>query len=202
MSVWIGIDPHKGSHTAVVVDTDEVVVDKIRVKAAATQLAKLQSWASGYDVGGWAIESARGMGYLLAQQLVAAGEPTSEWDHVSGGGEYMRAGALLRSLMLVIVMMLFVAACSSDVGEVIDAAEFIEATSDVLEANGFDGASTLDMDCDDTGGGKNVTCTVVTASGQNIQSKGEDVGADNATLAVTVDGVILYDGLLKDAPGS
>ena len=74
MSVMIGIDPHKGSHTAVVVDTDEVGIDKIRVKAAATQLAKLQSWASGYDVGGWAIESARGMGYLLAQQLVAAGE--------------------------------------------------------------------------------------------------------------------------------
>jgi len=74
MSVMIGIDPHKGSHTAVVVDTDEVVIDKIRVKAAATQLAKLQSWASAYDVGGWAIESARGMGYLLAQQLVAAGE--------------------------------------------------------------------------------------------------------------------------------
>ena len=74
MSVMIGIDPHMGSHTAVVVDTDEVVIDKIRVKAAATQLAKLQSWASGYNVRCWAIESARGMGYLLAQQLVAAGE--------------------------------------------------------------------------------------------------------------------------------
>jgi hypothetical protein len=104
--------------------------------------------------------------------------------------------------MLVVVMMLFVAACSSDVEDVLDAVEFIEATSDVLEANGIDGASTLDMDCDDTVGGKNVTCTGVTASGQNIQSKGEDVGADNATLVVTVDGVILYDGLLKDAPGS
>jgi hypothetical protein len=104
--------------------------------------------------------------------------------------------------MVVIVMMLFVAACSSDVGEVMDAVEFIGATGDVLEANGFEGASTLDMDCDDTGGGKNVTCTGVTASGENIQSKGEDVGADNATLVVTVDGVILYDGLLKDAPGS
>ena len=114
----------------------------------------------------------------------------------------MRAGALLRSLILVIVMMLFAAACSSDVAEVLDAVEYIEATSDVLEANGFDGASTLDMDCTDTGGGKNVTCTGETASGESIQSKGEDVGADNATLVVTVDGVILYDGLLKDAPGS
>jgi hypothetical protein len=114
----------------------------------------------------------------------------------------MRAGALLRSLILVIVMMLFVAACSSDVDEVIDAAEFIGATSDVLEANGFDGASTLDMDCDDTGGGKNVTCTGVTASGQSIESKGEDVGADNATLVVTVDGQVIYEGLHTGVPGS
>lgn len=114
----------------------------------------------------------------------------------------MKTGALLRSLMLVIAMMLLVAACSSDVAEVLDAVEYIEATSDVLEANGFDGDSTRDMDCSDTGGGKNVTCTGVTASGENIQSKGEDVGADSATLVVTVDGVILYDGLLKDAPGS
>jgi hypothetical protein len=139
----------------------------------------------------------------LNRRVASKSQPTSEWDHVSREGEYMRAGALLRSLMLVIVMMmLFVAACSSDVGEVIDALEYIEATSDVLEANGFDGASILDMDCDDTGGGKNVTCTGVTASGDSIESKGENVGADNATLVVTVDGVILYDGLLKDAPGS
>ena len=114
----------------------------------------------------------------------------------------MRAGALLRSLILVIVMMLFAVACSSDVAEVLDAVEYIEATSDVLEANGFDGDSTLDMDCNDTGGGNNVTCTGVTASGESIESKGEDVGADSATLVVTVDGVTLYDGLLKDAPGS
>ena len=114
----------------------------------------------------------------------------------------MSAGFLLRSLILVIVMMLFAAACSSDVDEVLDAVEYIEATSDVLEANGFDGSSTLDMDCNDTGGGKNVTCTGVTASGESIESKGEDVGSDNATLVVTVDGEVLYDGLLKDAPGS
>jgi transposase len=74
MSVMIGIDPHKGSHTAVVVDSDEVVIDKIRVRAAAGQLTRLQDWASGYNVRCWAIESARGLGYLLAQQLVAAGE--------------------------------------------------------------------------------------------------------------------------------
>lgn len=34
MSVMIGIDPHKGSHTAVVVDNSEVVIDEIRVRAS------------------------------------------------------------------------------------------------------------------------------------------------------------------------
>ncbi len=60
MSVMIGIDPHKGSHTAVVVDSDEVVIDQIRVRTSAKQLTQLQDWASGYDVRCWAIESARG----------------------------------------------------------------------------------------------------------------------------------------------
>ena len=74
MSVMIGIDPHKGSHTAVVIDSDEVVIDQVRVKASGGQLAELQSWASGYEDRCWAVESARGLGYLLSQQLVAAGE--------------------------------------------------------------------------------------------------------------------------------
>jgi transposase len=74
MSVMIGIDPHKGSHTAVVIDSGEVVIDKIRVRTSANQSVRLREWASRYDVRCWAIESARGLGYLLAQQLVAAGE--------------------------------------------------------------------------------------------------------------------------------
>lgn len=74
MSVMIGIDPHKGSHTAVVINSDEVVIDEIRVRASAKQLGELQSWASGYGERCWAVESARGLGYLLSQQLVAAGE--------------------------------------------------------------------------------------------------------------------------------
>ncbi len=74
MSVMIGIDPHKGSHTAVVIDADEVVVDRIRVRASASQVVKLCEWASGYEDRTWAVESARGLGYLLSQQLVAAGE--------------------------------------------------------------------------------------------------------------------------------
>ncbi len=74
MDVMIGIDPHKGSHTAVVVNQDEVVIDETRVRATADQLGELQEWASGYKDRCWAVESARGMGYLISQQLVGAGE--------------------------------------------------------------------------------------------------------------------------------
>ncbi len=73
MNVMIGIDPHKGSHTAVVIDPDEVVINEIRVQASATQLVELQEWALDYEERSWAVESARGLGYLLSQQLVAAG---------------------------------------------------------------------------------------------------------------------------------
>jgi transposase len=56
MAVIIGVDPHKASHTAVAIDDREGEVNRTRVRAT------------------WAIESAGGLGYLLAQQLVDAGE--------------------------------------------------------------------------------------------------------------------------------
>ena len=72
--VTIGIDPHKGSHTAVALDGNEVELARLTVRAGAHQRARLLRWASGFDERVWAIESAGGLGYLLAQQLVAAGE--------------------------------------------------------------------------------------------------------------------------------
>ena len=71
--VMIGIDPHKGSHTTVVIDRDERVVDEIRVRTSTGQAGELQRWASAYPDRAWAVESARGLGYLVSQQLVAAG---------------------------------------------------------------------------------------------------------------------------------
>ena len=67
MSVMIGIDPHKGSHTAVVINGDEIVIEEIRVRASARQVGELQEWASEYVDRCWAVESARGLGYLLSQ---------------------------------------------------------------------------------------------------------------------------------------
>ena len=74
MTITIGIDPHKGSHTAVAIDGDEHVLDEIRVRSCSTQTARLRDWADRFEERTWAVESAHGLGYLLAQQLVAAGE--------------------------------------------------------------------------------------------------------------------------------
>ena len=70
----IGIDPHKGSHTAVAVDRSESVVDTIRVDADRHQRGRLLEWATRFEPRTWAVEGATGMGALLAQQLVGVGE--------------------------------------------------------------------------------------------------------------------------------
>lgn len=74
--VMIGIDPHKRSHTAVAIDTTERVLGERLVHATGSQVPELLEWAKRLDGGErvWAIESAGGLGYLLAQQLLAAGE--------------------------------------------------------------------------------------------------------------------------------
>ena len=74
MTVTIGIDPHKASHAAVAIDNTECVLDEFRVRACSKQTDQLRTWAAPFPDRVWAIESARGLGYLLAQQLVAAGE--------------------------------------------------------------------------------------------------------------------------------
>ena len=70
----IGVDPHKGSHTAVVVDRNEAVLDTIRVDADCQQRERLLAWAARFEPRTWAVEGASGLGAMLAQQLVAAGE--------------------------------------------------------------------------------------------------------------------------------
>jgi len=74
MTVLIGVDPHKGSHTAVAIGRDEAVIDELRVEATVGQVDELVGWAKPLGERTWAVESAGGLGYLLSQQLVAAGE--------------------------------------------------------------------------------------------------------------------------------
>jgi len=70
----IGIDPHKGSHTAAAVDRNDTVIDTVRVVADCHQRDRLLAWAKAFTPRTWAVEGATGMGALVAQQLVAAGE--------------------------------------------------------------------------------------------------------------------------------
>lgn len=72
--VLIGIDPHKGSHTAVVVDDDEHELGRVKVRADRRQLERMLTFAAPFGERTWAVESAGGLGFLLAQQLVNAGE--------------------------------------------------------------------------------------------------------------------------------
>jgi hypothetical protein len=74
MTVMIGVDPHKGSHTALAIDDGENQLAVLRVRSGPKQLERLLAWADGFPARTWAIENATGLGYLLAQQLVAAGE--------------------------------------------------------------------------------------------------------------------------------
>jgi transposase len=75
MTVIIGIDPHKATHMAVAIDGDEHAIARLEVNADCSQTQRLLAWAA--PLGSertWAIESADGLGKLLSQQLVAAGE--------------------------------------------------------------------------------------------------------------------------------
>ena len=72
--MMIGIDPHKGPHTAVALDTGEVPLGRVRIRACLDQAGQLLAWARAWPDRTWAAGGATGLGYLLAQQLAAAGE--------------------------------------------------------------------------------------------------------------------------------
>ncbi len=74
MKVMIGVDPHKGSHTAVAVDGGETELGRVKVTTSGTQLEQLLAWAQRFEKRTWAVEAAGGWGYLVSQQLAEAGE--------------------------------------------------------------------------------------------------------------------------------
>ena len=73
-AVMIGVDLHKGSHTAVAIGAAEEPLGQVRVRASEAQAEHLLAWAGSWPQRTWAVEGAAGLGHLLAQQLVAAGE--------------------------------------------------------------------------------------------------------------------------------
>jgi transposase len=75
VTVIIGVDPHKATHTAVAIDGDERPIARLQVVADRCQTQRLLAWAA--PLGGdrrWAVESADGLGKLVVQQLLGAGE--------------------------------------------------------------------------------------------------------------------------------
>jgi transposase len=74
VSVMIGVDPHKASHTAVAISPAEEPLGQLRVRACAAQADRLLAWAQAWPERAWAVEGAGGVGHLLAQQLLSAGE--------------------------------------------------------------------------------------------------------------------------------
>jgi transposase len=72
--ITIGVDPHKSSHTAVALDAGGAVMAEVRLVATKAATSNALAWAKPWPERTWAIEGAAGLGQLLAQQLVAAGE--------------------------------------------------------------------------------------------------------------------------------
>ena len=71
----IGVDPHKGSHTATAVDAvTNTSVSSVRVEATIGGYRQLLRWACQFGERRWAVENARGLGCHLAQWLVAQDE--------------------------------------------------------------------------------------------------------------------------------
>ena len=71
----IGVDPHKGSHTAAVLNTTEEVISEQRLeRRPASSSNTFWSGPKPFVPRRWALEGASGTGALLARQLVAAGE--------------------------------------------------------------------------------------------------------------------------------
>ncbi len=58
--VMIGVDPHKGSHTAVAIGSDEERLGQLRVRASASQAQRLVKWAAAWPERTWAVEGAGG----------------------------------------------------------------------------------------------------------------------------------------------
>src|SRR6266568_8022245 len=73
-AVMISVDPHKASHTAVAIGAAGEPLGQLRVRAPAAQAGRLVAQAASWPERTWAVEGAGGLGYLLAPQLVAAGE--------------------------------------------------------------------------------------------------------------------------------
>ncbi len=78
MTVMIGVDPHKGSHTAVAVDAGERSLAELRVCSGPKQLERLLKWAASSPSarGRWRTRRASATCWLSSSSLPASGSWT------------------------------------------------------------------------------------------------------------------------------
>ena len=75
MTMLIGIDPHKSTHTATAIASEnQRELSSLRIEATLDDYEHLWRWAAQWPQRRWAIENAAGMGYHLASWLLARGE--------------------------------------------------------------------------------------------------------------------------------
>lgn len=72
--VTIGIDPHRGSHTAAALDPARRVLDQLTVPASPVGYRQLRAWAARWPHRRWGVEGASGNGRVVSQWLLADGE--------------------------------------------------------------------------------------------------------------------------------
>src|SRR5215211_3983762 len=74
MPVTIGVDPHKASHTAAVLDEHGQLLGHKRMLATLEGYQALRQWGRQWEDRRWAVEGAHGIGRPVAQRLDADGE--------------------------------------------------------------------------------------------------------------------------------
>ncbi|KPI10131.1 hypothetical protein OK006_11222 [Actinobacteria bacterium OK006] len=73
--VLLGVDPHKSTHTAVAVATDDQQqLSSVTVRSSLPEYRRLLRWARQWSQRSWAVENASGLGRHLVQWLIARGE--------------------------------------------------------------------------------------------------------------------------------
>ncbi|WP_283779305.1 IS110 family transposase [Nocardia sputi] len=79
MTVLIGVDPHKATHTAAALNAaTNQAIETIRIDATLPEYRRLLAWAKRFSERCWAVENACGLGRHLAQWLIAHGETVTD----------------------------------------------------------------------------------------------------------------------------
>ncbi len=69
----IGVDPHKRTHTAVVLDDTETILCELRIEVDRSHADRLLEWAGGWPERVWAVENPTGWDASSPKSWSAAG---------------------------------------------------------------------------------------------------------------------------------